>query len=118
MKLHVYLFALTPLILGGCVVHETVPATTTTSVTREVTTTGPTNDVYVTQTPPAVRVESQTVSPGANYVWTRGYWRWTGTNYIWVPGSWLVRPRPAAAWMEGHWERRSAGWIWIAGHWR
>ena len=118
MKIRLYLLALAPLALGGCVVHETIPTTTTTTVTREVTTTGPTNEVIVTQTPPAVRVESQTVSPGANYIWTRGYWRWSGTNYIWVPGSWIVRPRPAAAWVEGHWERRASGWVWIAGHWR
>ena len=108
-----------PLALAGCVVTEPAPpVTTTTTVTREVTTTGPTNEVYVTQTPPAIRVESQTVSPGPNYTWTRGYWRWSGTNYVWVPGSWIVRPRPAAVWVEGHWERRAGGWIWIAGHWR
>ena len=119
MKIHLWLLALTPLALTSCVVTESAPpTTTTTTVTREVTTTGPTNEIYVTQTPPNVRVERQTVSPGANYVWTRGYWRWSGTNYIWVPGSWIVRPRPAAAWVEGHWERRSSGWVWIAGHWR
>ena len=118
MKLHSCLLALAPFALGGCVIHERVPATTTTTVTREVTTTGPTREVVVTRTPPAVRVESQTVSPGPNYVWTRGYWRWTGTNYIWVPGSWLARPRPAAVWVEGHWERRSEGWLWIGGYWR
>src|ERR1051326_7221098 len=125
MKLHLYLLALTPFAFAGCVVSEPAPpVTTTTTVTREVTTTGPTtgptttNEVYVTQEPPAVRVESQTVSPGPNYVWTRGYWRWSGTNYIWVPGSWIVRPRPAAVWIEGHWERRAAGWVWIGGHWR
>ena len=118
MKLPLYLFALTPLALGGCVVHKTVPATTTTTVTRQVTATGANDEIYVTQTPPAARSESQTISPGANYAWTRGYWRWSGTNYNWVPGSWIVRPRPAAVWVDGHWERRSAGWIWIAGHWR
>ena len=99
MKLRIYLLALTPLALTSCVVTETAPpTTTTTTVTREVTTTAPTttNEVYVTQTPPNVRVESQTVSPGANYVWTRGYWRWSGTNYTWVPGSWIVRTTSAS----------------------
>ena len=86
-KLHLYLVALTPLALTGCVSYHTAPPPTTTTVTREVTTTGPTNEVYVTQAPPAVRVETQTVSPGPNYVWTRGYWRWSGANYVWVPGS-------------------------------
>ena len=64
MKLHVYLLAVMPLALGGCVVHETtVPETTT--VTHQVTTTGPSREIYVARTPPAVRVESQTISPGA-----------------------------------------------------
>jgi WXXGXW repeat (2 copies) len=124
MKLPVYFLALAPLALTSCVVTEPAPpVTTTTTVTREVTTSGPTtgpttNETYVTQEPPAVRVESQTVSPGPNYSWTRGYWRWSGANYVWVPGSWVVRPRPAAVWVEGHWTRRSGGYVWIAGHWR
>jgi hypothetical protein len=119
MKIHIYLLALAPLALGGCVVQETVPVTTTTTVTREVTTTGPsTNDVEITQAPPTVRVETQTVSPGANYVWTRGYWRWNGATYVWVPGSWLVRPRPAAVYVEGHWLRRGGRYVWVAGTWR
>lgn len=119
MKIRLYLLALAPLALGGCVVHETVPVTTTTTVTREVTTTGPvTREVVVTQAPPAVRIETQTVSPGPTYVWTKGYWGWIGGRYQWVSGKWVVRPRPAAVWVEGHWLRRGGGWIWVAGHWR
>jgi hypothetical protein len=118
MKLHFYLLALAPMALGGCVAYETTAPPTTTTVTREVTTTGPTGEVYVTQEPPAVRVEAQTVAPGPNYVWTRGYWRWTGTNYVWVSGSWIARPRPAAVYVEGHWLRRGSRWVWVAGHWR
>ena len=118
MKIHLYLLALAPLALGGCVTYETPTPTTTTTVTREVTTTGPTHEVLVTQEPPAVRVETQTVSPGANYVWTRGYWQWSGGTYVWVPGRWMVRPRPAAVYVEGHWLRRGSNWVWVAGHWR
>ena len=119
MKLHPYLLALAPLAMAGCVVTAPAPPVTTTTVTREVTTTGPnTNEVLVTQEPPAVRVETRTVSPGANYVWTRGYWRWNGVTYVWVPGSWMVRPRPAAVYVEGHWLRRGSRWVWVAGRWR
>jgi hypothetical protein len=119
MKIRIYLLALAPFALGGCVVQETVPVTTTTEVTREVTTTGPvTREVVVTQAPPAVRIESQTVSPGANYVWTRGYWRWDGANYVWVSGHWIARPRPAAIWVEGHWLRRGGRYVWVAGRWQ
>src|SRR6267142_2999036 len=82
MRIPIYLLGLTPLALAGCVIQEPAPVTTTTEVTREVTTTGPvTREVVVTQAPPVVRVETQSVSPGPNYIWTRGYWRWTGASY-------------------------------------
>ena len=107
--------------LAGCVA-ETPVTTTTTEVTRETVTTGPAHavrrEVLVTEAPPPVRVETRTVAPGPGYVWTSGYWRWTGAGYEWVPGSWIVRPRTAAVWVAGHWERRPGGWVWIAGHWR
>ena len=121
MKKSIYLvgLALVAMVLAGCTVVEPVPVTT--EVTREVVTTGPgaaaTSEVLVTRTPPALRVETQTVSPGARHVWTRGYWRWTGADYEWVPGRWVIRPRPAAAWVEGRWVRRPGGWVWMAGHW-
>ena len=108
--------------LAGCVAET--PVTTTTEITRETVTTGPavtrpvTREVLVTQAPPPVRVETRTVAPGPSYVWTNGYWQWTGAGYQWVPGSWIVRPRPAAVWVEGHWVRRPGGWIWVAGHWQ
>ena len=81
MKRSSYLLMLVPLALVGCAEE---PTTTT---TQEVTTTGPAREVVVTRPPPPVRVESQTVAPGPAYVWTTGYWRWTGTSYVWVPGS-------------------------------
>jgi hypothetical protein len=125
MKTKMYILGLAPFALAGCVIHEPAPSTvtTTTEVTREVVRTGPatrplTREVVVTQAPPAVRVETQTVSPGARYVWTRGYWRWTPVGYEWVPGSWIVRPTPVAVWVEGHWLRHSGGWVWVAGHWQ
>jgi YXWGXW repeat-containing protein len=122
MKINLYVLALTPLALLGCVA-ETPTTVTTTTTTREVTTTGPitapvTREVYVSHAPPAVRVETATVAPGAGYVWTRGYWRWTGTDYVWVPGSWVTRPRSTAVWVEGQWIRRPGGWVWVAGHWQ
>src|SRR5713226_2049421 len=116
MRMNIYVLVLAPLIFTGCASEPTTVTTTTT--TREVTTTGPPmREVVVATTPPAVRVEAQTVAPGPGYVWTRGYWRWTGSDYVWLPGSWVARPRPAAVWVEGHWVRRPGGWVWIAGHW-
>ena len=121
MRRGFYVFALAPALLAGCAEE---PATvTTTTTTQEVTTTGPvtrpvTREVLVTQAPPPVRIESQTIAPGPAYVWTRGYWRWTGARYEWVPGTWVTRPRPGTVWVEGHWVRRAGGWVWVAGYWR
>jgi hypothetical protein len=122
MKIGFYVLALAPFALIGCAAEPTTVTTTTT--TQEVTTRGPvatvpvTREVLVTTAPPVVRVETATVSPGPRYVWTRGYWRWTGAGYVWVPGSWVVRPRTTAVWVEGQWLRRGGGWVWVAGHWR
>src|SRR5437868_11835839 len=75
MRRSIYLLALAPLALVGC---GSEPATvTTTTTTQEVTTTGPAREVVGARTPPAVRVETQTVAPAPGYIWTRGYWRWT-----------------------------------------
>lgn len=118
MKNGIYIAALVPLAFTGCVVERPVPVTTT-EVHREIVTTAPVaGGVVVERTPPAVRIETQTVSPGPGYVWTRGHWRWTGTDYVWVRGGWVVRPQPAAAWVEGHWVRRPGGWVWVEGYWR
>jgi WXXGXW repeat (2 copies) len=116
MRIGNYLLVLALLALVNCVREPTMVTTTT---TREVTTTGPgAREVLVTQAPPVVRVETQPVSPGPGYVWTAGYWRWTGTRYVWVSGSWVSPPRQAAVWVPGHWVRRPGGWVWIAGHWQ
>jgi hypothetical protein len=116
MRISSYLSILTLFALVGCAEEPTTVTTTTT--TQQVTTTGPAREVLVAQAPPPVRVESQTVTPGPGYVWTSGYWRWTGTAYVWVAGTWVIRPRPAAVWVEGHWVRRPGGWTYTPGHWR
>ena len=121
MRIHRYLCAFLPLALGGCVAETPAPpVTTTTTVTREVTTTGPatTAEVIAPVAPPAIRTEVQTVAPGPNYVWTPGYWRWTGNNYVWVGGTWVSRPRPAATWVASHWVQRGTTWVWVPGHWQ
>src|SRR2546425_5813244 len=107
MRRGIYVLALAPLALAGCAEEPTTVTTTTT--TQEVTTTGPAREVVVTRAPPPVRVETQTVAPGPGYVWTSGYWRWTGTTYVWVPGTWVVRQRPGGVWVEGHWVPRYGG---------
>src|SRR5262249_13275820 len=124
MRIRIWILALAPFALLGCAEEAPPPVTTTTTTTtQEVTTgvpTGPvvTREVVVPQAPPTVRVEAQTVAPGPEYVWVRGYWQWTGTRYAWVSGHWVSRPRTTAVWVQGHWVSRGAGWVWVPGHWR
>ena len=121
MKRKLCLIAVGPLLLAAC---ETEPiVTTTTTKTRQevVRTQGDRvvgREVIVSRTPPAVQVEPQTVAPGSEYVWTRGYWRWTGADYVWVPGSWVARPRTTAVYVQGEWQRRPGGWVWVPGRWQ
>src|SRR4029453_14766952 len=114
MRKRIFLLALASLALVGGATEPTTVTTTTT--TQEVTKGAPPREGIGTRPPPAVRVESQTVAPGPGYVWTRGYWRWSGSDYMWVPGSYVVRPRPAAMWVDGRWVARSGGWVWIPGN--
>src|SRR5262249_3360048 len=114
MRTTFYLFLPAFLAIAGCATEPTTVTTTTT--TREVTTTGPAREVVVTRPPPPVRVETQSVAPGPGYVWTTGYWRWTGTTYVWGPGTRVVRPRPTAVWSAGHWVPRYNARVRIPGH--
>lgn len=116
MKKSIYLSLLAPVALGSCttVVREPAPV-----VHQDVVTTpAVTHEIIVTRTPPPMRVETQTVSPGPRYVWTRGYWRWTGADFTWTPGHWVQRPRTTAVWVEGQWVRRPRGWVWTEGRWQ
>jgi hypothetical protein len=121
MKPSFYLVGLSSALLAGCA-EEPVVTTTTTETRQEIVQTQGDRvvgrEVVVTRTPPAIRVETQTVAPGSGYVWTRGYWRWTGADYVWVPGSWVARPRPAAVWVQGQWVRHGAGWVYVSGRWQ
>lgn len=74
-------------------------------------------DVEVANDPPPEQVEAVPVSPGPNYVWIKGHWRWAG-RWVWTPGHWDA-VRRGHEWVAGHWEhRRGRRWIWVPGHWR
>lgn len=72
---------------------------------------------YVESEPPPPQVEVRSVSPGATYVWTDGYWDWRRGNYVWVPGAW-VRARPNRTWVPHRWESGPRGWYRVRGHWQ
>ena len=74
--------------------------------------------VWIRLGPPEPRREVIVESPGPDYLWITGYYRWDGAVYAWVPGRWEPRPRPRAVWVSGRWYHERRGWYWIEGHWR
>ena len=68
--------------------------------------------------PPPPVVEPVLVSPGPQYVWVPGYWRWYGHRWFWVRGVWVIPPRHGALWVSGGWGHRFGRVVWVEGHWR
>ena len=75
-------------------------------------------DVRITtRRPPPLRYERRIASPGAGYVYVKGFWNWDGGSWQWVPGRW---DRPAVAdayWIPARYIRTSRGTIYEPGHW-
>jgi len=75
--------------------------------------------MFVYRAPPAEVVETIPPSPGADYVWVRGHYRWDGAGYVWIRGHWQQAPAGYREWVPGHWvQRRDGAWFWVDGHWR
>jgi hypothetical protein len=79
---------------------------------------GTSGRLYVRTGPPPLRTEAVLVSPGPQYVWVPGYYRYDGRAYVWVAGQYERPPRPRARWATGHWQQDRRGWFWVDGHWR
>jgi len=75
-------------------------------------------DLVVTVQPPRPPVERRPVAPGPGYVWTSGYYRWTGQKYVWAQGQWQRPPSPHDTWIGYRWVRRGKGWTLVGGRWR
>jgi hypothetical protein len=50
--------------------------------------------------PPPARVEVRPVSPGAEFVWTPGFYVHRGGAYAWTGGTWTRPPRAGVMWVE------------------
>ena len=109
MNKSMWIAAIAPLLIAGCAVVPPPVTTADPVLSRE---------VVVAKQPPIIRLETPPASPGPQYAWNAGRWRWTGVKYEWTPGRWLVRPTPNAVWVEGRWQRRPGGWAWAEGYWQ
>ncbi len=79
----------------------------------------PSGDVEVraTQPPPPLPDYEQPPCPEDGYVWTPGYWHWTGSDYYWVPGTWVQPPRVGVLWTPGYWAFVGGVYGWHVGYW-
>jgi hypothetical protein len=66
--------------------------------------------------PPPPRVVVVPV-PRLGWVWSPGYWRWTGRSYFWVEGVWLPERR-GYGYVPAHWERMPGGWVLVPARWQ
>lgn len=57
-------------------------------------------------------------SPGPDYMWIKGHWRWNDVDWVWVKGRWIKRPSQNAVWIPGYWFRKNHHWIWVEGRWK
>ncbi len=75
------------------------------------------SQTIVTQAPPPPQVETVVVSPGPDYYWCSGEWRWNGVAWVWFPGRYVIRPHPGAVWIEARWVHGPRGWYRVSGRW-
>src|SRR5271156_4460213 len=75
--------------------------------------------VSITVAPPELPVFEQPVCPGANYMWTPGYWAWDPASggYFWVPGTWVTAPAVGLLWTPGYWGWGGNAYAWNGGYW-
>ena len=77
------------------------------------------NVEYVQTAPPAEQTEVVTVSPGVGFIWTPGFWYWSGGRHVWRAGVWTRPPAGYSSWNRGGWYHTPGrGWYHSGGHWR
>ena len=67
--------------------------------------------------PPALPVYEQPPVPAEGYIWTPGYWAYSGDDYYWVPGTWVMAPEVGFLWTPGYWGWGNGGYAFNEGYW-
>ena len=67
--------------------------------------------------PPAIPIYQQPYCPAEGYIWTPGYWAYSGFGYYWVPGVWVAPPRVGFLWTPGYWGYNGSNYFFNDGYW-
>jgi len=69
--------------------------------------------------PPEIPLYTQPPCPATGYIWTPGYWAYSGDDedYYWVPGTWVLAPSPGLLWTPGYWAVIDDDYVWHEGYW-
>lgn len=71
---------------------------------------------YLPTPPQSLEVGPTTPSPGEDYVWSPGYWRYYQADYRWRPGNW-VRGYPNWCWIPPRYVWTPYGCVFVGGYW-
>ncbi len=73
--------------------------------------------VVAVDVPPPSGSWEATPPPNADYVWAKGYHRWTGDHYEWTPGEWVLK-KEGMTYRQRQWSQRPDGkWVLTGGDW-
>jgi len=56
-------------------------------------------------------------APGPGWVWTDGYYVWSGTSWVWRPGRWARPTHPGWVWRRPTYVRHRNGFRMYRGRW-
>ena len=73
--------------------------------------------ISISFAPPELPVYDQPLCPGDGYLWTPGYWAYSGDDYYFVPGTWVEAPEAGLLWTPGYWGYRNNGYFFNEGYW-
>ncbi len=74
-------------------------------------------EIRAMEAPPPLPDYDQPPMPEDGYLWTPGYWHWSGHDYYWVPGTWVQPPQPGVLWTPAYWGYAGGAYVFHAGYW-
>ena len=71
---------------------------------------------YLPPPPQSAEVGPNSPTPGEDWFWVPGCWRWVGDRYVWRPGRWALA-QANWIWIPDRYVWSPAGYVFVPGHW-